>query len=622
MKMPKTRNYGSTEAHSLPPERVRGKDYLLAIGIDEYENVSRLNNCVLDTKTFVKVMSKQYGYAKDHIFELYNKEATRSEISKIFGHLAKTIQGEDSLLIYFAGHGLYNSSSEVGFLVPVDGEEGEQHTLIYNSVIRDDIRGIKAHHVFLIVDSCYSGALILQERDIKLQLGAAEIEAHALQADQRRSRWGLSSGAIEKVPDGLCGRHSPFNKKLIEFLEKPFADTFGVSEVVRYVKNVVSYGSQQKPQGGILYESGHEGGEFIFRRTGYRRQGLEKGYAEVKEVAAWKIATEENSVEEYQAYLKGFPEGIFIKVAQSRIDRLVGSSAQRKERVRRRELEVILDEARALTKAGSQEDAFELFEDALQIANEKEKAAITEEMEIVFSLEKGNNNFENSILETLGIEMIRVEGGEFLLGNEIQCNLSDFEIGRYPITQTQWEKIMGSNPSVFNGCANCPVEKVSWKDAQTFIQEINRQSGDRFCLPTEAQWEFAARGGTHSKGFIYAGSDELEEVAWFKENAQKATHPVGALQPNELGIFDLLGNVAEWCQDWFNPFPPSPLDNPQGPSTGQGKIIRGGSWYNSKSYCSITNRSSTFPDNRSNYIGFRLAKTLCERNDYEGGNGG
>jgi formylglycine-generating enzyme required for sulfatase activity len=172
-------------------------------------------------------------------------------------------------------------------------------------------------------------------------------------------------------------------------------------------------------------------------------------------------------------------------------------------------------------------------------------------------------------------EMVLVEGGTFQMGSDVysgekpihQVTLSTFSMGKYPITQSQWQKVMGSNPSHFKG-DDLPVEQVSWEDAQQFINKLNSMTGKTYRLPTEAQWEFAARGGTKSKGYEYSGSNNANEVAWYDDNSGKKTQLVGQKAANELGIFDMSGNVWEWCSDWYGDYSSATVTNPTGAATG------------------------------------------------------
>jgi sulfatase modifying factor 1 len=220
------------------------------------------------------------------------------------------------------------------------------------------------------------------------------------------------------------------------------------------------------------------------------------------------------------------------------------------------------------------------------------------------------------------IEMVYVEGGSFTMGCTSEqgsdcydgekpshtVNLSSFYIGKYEVTQAQWRAVMGTNPSSNSGCDNCPVDNVSWDDVQQFIQKLNQQTGKRYRLPTEAEWEYAARGGNKSKGFIYSGSDDIGAVAWYDGNSGSKTHPVGQKSPNELGIYDMTGNVWEWCSDWYAEYyySSSPNSNPQGPSSGSDRVLRGGSWIYAATYCRVAIRFLSSPEYRTYIYGFRV----------------
>ena len=165
---------------------------------------------------------------------------------------------------------------------------------------------------------------------------------------------------------------------------------------------------------------------------------------------------------------------------------------------------------------------------------------------------------------------------------------------------------MGNNPSHFKG-DDLPVENVSWDDAQEFITKLNSLTGKAYRLPTEAEWEFAARGGVQSKGYLYAGSNDLKTVGWYWKNSGGQTHPIGTKKPNELGLYDMSGNVWEWCNDWYGDYPTEPQVNPTGLDSGTYRVHRGGSWYSTAQYCRSAYRNYWLPDHRDFFNGFRLA---------------
>ena len=222
-------------------------------------------------------------------------------------------------------------------------------------------------------------------------------------------------------------------------------------------------------------------------------------------------------------------------------------------------------------------------------------------------------------------DMVFVAGGTFLMGATIeqlgdaakdetpthQVTLDSFYICKYQVTQSLWEEVMGHNPSYFKG-ENLPVENVSWNECQDFILRLNAMSGKNFRLPTEAEWEFAARGGNNSRGYKYAGSNNLNEVAWYGDNSGKQTHPVGTKSPNELGLYDMSGNVWEWCQDWYGKYNIKVEKNPQGPMISffrtffSSRVLRGGSWDSLAWSCRLSFRNLGSPGHRGSYYGLRL----------------
>jgi len=217
-------------------------------------------------------------------------------------------------------------------------------------------------------------------------------------------------------------------------------------------------------------------------------------------------------------------------------------------------------------------------------------------------------------------EMVFVKGGTFRMGATSEqgynvyndekpahsVTLSDYYIGKYEVTQAQWEAVMGNNPSNFKRDPNRPVEQVSWNDVQEYITKLNQLTGKTYRLPTEAEWEYAARGGSSSRGYKYSGSNTLSDVAWYDDNSNDETHPVGTKNPNELGIYDMSGNVYEWCSDWYGAYSSNSQTNPQGPSEGSGRVGRGGGWDGGAGLCRVSIRYGERADDRSSVLGFRL----------------
>ena len=238
----------------------------------------------------------------------------------------------------------------------------------------------------------------------------------------------------------------------------------------------------------------------------------------------------------------------------------------------------------------------------------------------------GTSLFGNTITipvkNGINIEMVKVEAGSFDMGatpemRSLQYPYDDekpdhrvtltknYYIGKYEVTQALWQVVMGNNPSRFKG-DDLPVERVSWKRCQDFISKLNSLTGKRFRLPTEAEWEYAARGGNKSRGYRYSGSNTLDDVAWYGDNSGSKTHAVGTKQPNELGIYDMSGNVSEWCQDWRGSYSSSPQTNPTDAVSGSYRVDRGGSWLYSAWFSRSSSRGGRTPGGRDGDLGLRL----------------
>ena len=222
-------------------------------------------------------------------------------------------------------------------------------------------------------------------------------------------------------------------------------------------------------------------------------------------------------------------------------------------------------------------------------------------------------------------EMIEVEGGTFYMGAQAddssetnfdasayqiespvhQVTVSSYAIGKFEVTQDQWIAAMGNNPSNIIG-DNLPVESITWEQVQSFISILNEQSGLNYRLPTEAEWEYAAKGGCESNGYMYSGNSVLNACGWYYSNSEATTHEVGSKIPNELGIYDMSGNVREWCNDWFEYYSSSIVENPQGAFDGSTKVNRGGSWTTPSVNCRNTYRHTNYPYESAVDLGFRL----------------
>ena len=643
LKMTQETNKGFVRNPVAGPLKPLGKNYLFVIGIDQYQHIRKLNNAVRDAKTIHDLLLTRYQFSskEDTTICLFDQDATRENILEQLEAFESLITKDDNLLIYFSGHGTMNERKTKGYWIPVEAQQ-KRSQYISNSDIRDRLEEINAHHIYLIIDSCFSGSFVHRSE---------EFTKRVYKFPSRRV---LTSGRNEVVSDGRRGSHSPFASCVITFLEKQ-QGSLSSSQLEQYVKENTPRNAHQVPDAASIHGVGDKGGEFVF-------------HPKVDEKKDWAQAEQENSIASYQKYVKRHPEGSHAQTAHQRIQKLEESRAWEMAMKRN-----TTSGYRSFMKRFPQSEFADRAFEALETAEEKLAWKDTQRRDRISVYLKFIRSYPNSLYRTeaerrieeldellnaepivketpsphsktqtptpeshvvesqpkkivvAGFEMIRVEGGTFQLGGKgPEITLSSFEIGKYPVTQAQWEMITQKgktlkwggkkrgNPSRFKKCENCPVESVSWYDVQEFIQKLNQQTGKAFFLPSEAQWEFAAKGGNESKGFEYAGSNEIEEVAWYEGNANNKTHPVGQKKPNELGLYDMSGNVWEWCQDWYGEYPTKPLKDPIGPNLGDYRVLRGGSWFYTASPCRLASRRSWHPGDRYRDIGFRLAR-LVER---------
>ena len=228
---------------------------------------------------------------------------------------------------------------------------------------------------------------------------------------------------------------------------------------------------------------------------------------------------------------------------------------------------------------------------------------------------------QQEVIREIVSNMVRVEGGTFQMGSDDELaatdeqpvhsvTLSSYRINKFTVTQKQWRTLMGSDPgwnSNYGVGDEFPATYVTYADCENFVKTLNTLSGLNFRLPTEAEWEYAARGGKQSQGTLYSGSDNPDEVAWHQGNAGNVLHYPGRLRPNELGLYDMSGNIWEWCGDWYGEYPADAQTNPAGPANGNRRVVRGGSFSYEASYSRVSQRNSLSPNYRSFVTGFRVA---------------
>ena len=649
--------------------QVKGDQWLFVIGIDTYINWPRLKTAVNDAKSVRDVLLSRYYFDKDHLIELYDEQATRRNILGKLRFLAKKVRKDDSLVIFYAGHGHLDSITKAGSWIPVGSGVEDTSAWITNYDIKNYLRvdAIKAKHILLVSDSCFSGDFFRGHRG-KLPKATDTVIKKAYKLTSRQA---ITSGGLEPVSDEGFGKNSVFSHFLVKTLKENQKPFLVPSSFFPDIKAGVAENAEQFPRFGSLKDTGgQQGGEIIlFLKQDSRLKDLsveaakrQKELQRLKEmeVAAEKarkkesaeIAKQEKELAELDAKIAAMRKRLNTPSAQGGNDldamlAMVSQKEKQQKRIdelkRQREAEEAIRQAEKREKlvASIKEDIRKYKKIISSLFGKDMKASAWESLaakyqEAADGLEIGDTDgllFEvafGGIVNSLGMKFALIPAGTFMIGspssepkrykNEKQHRVTltkDFYMGVTEVTQDQWQEIMGNNPSSFKG-DNRPVENVSWNDCQNFIRKLNLQEGgNKYRLPTEAEWEYACRAGAMIPFFTGSciSTDQANYCGIFpmpgcsKGRYRKKTIDVASFPPNAWGLYDMHGNVWEWCQDWSGDYPSGHVADPKGPSSGSYLVRRGGSWLFGAAECRSANRLAGSPVGSSNEIGFRLAMT-------------
>ena len=530
--------------------------HALIIGVADYYSGWTQLPGVRDEVAMVKASLQRNGFSVEIVMN-----PTHDQLYKAFTDFISKYGNEldNRLLFFFAGHGYTFKTAygeELGYLVPVNAPNpnydpsGFQNQAMEMAQVEIYARRLQAKHALFIFDACFSGTLFSNTRAIP------EIITYKTTLPVRQ--FITSGSADEMVPD-----KSIFAEQFVRALDGDADydrnDYITGSELGEYLQStVVNYThSMQHPQYGKIRSPNLDKGDFVFP--------VSKETTYVPPIA-----------EPYVAVTTFTPPPTAVTPPPATAIRPTVT-------------------ATPPTTDSKQPSGAPSTKPYRKTDVKKEEKKFT--------------------------PMVLVEGGNYLMGakrgarNERPqhfVQLDSFYISKYEVTKKEWKEIMGSNPSAFQGCESCPIDKVSWNDVQAFLTKLNKKTGKNYRLPTEAEWEYAARGGKKSLNQRYAGNNNASVVAWIKANAAARTHPVGTKWPNELGIYDMSGNVLEWCSDWYESdyyTIKGTHVNPKGPMRGGKRSARGGSFKYDSGLVTVTFRFDLGEDAKYSDVGFRLVLT-------------
>lgn len=666
---------------AFPPRS--GKDFALFFAVSNYSYWDKLKNPISEAEAIAKELRDHYGFATEVV-----KDPTKAEIQAKIEEYRHVYADDAQLFIFFTGHGEYLENTREGFFIPKDARRDDASQDSYLSYLRLQrwIETLPCRHILLAIDACFSGTFsdeIALKGNPGHRPGQTDWPEEYIRSSlQYRSRIFMASGAKVRTPD-----ESAFAAQFLAALR-----TYGGDDFLINITELWSFVQRARPKPCVIPFGGGDtanepGADFFFihskiklpENTSTTTNELDSDYDHVPDavdLCPHEYGTAKaNGCPDYdndgipnkmdsclyaagEARWQGCPDtdGDGIPDHQDLCPNQKGNPAEFGCPPADRDKDGIPDKSDAcpdLAGKPSFNGCPDTDNDGVPDMNDK------------CPLKAGNPNMqgcpdsdgdkipdhedkcpnEKGELNREGcpppdpMNLVYIKGGTFQMGGgdeadekpQHNVSINDFYLGQYEVTQTQWRSVMGSNPPELSNknCDNCPVEGVSWDDAQVFIRKLNLQTGRIYRLPTEAEWEYAAGNGAkhtryswgNSRPTLSNGGNLADETAQ-KSFPQKpciqgytdgytATAPVGKFGPNELNLYDMTGNVWEWCSDFYGAvyYGQSPVSNPTGPVTGNDHVIRGGSWDSILNECRVSNRNFGKPDRRTNLIGFRLART-------------
>ncbi len=680
-----------------------GEYKALIIGISDYKGpkIPDLETPINDATAIAKVLKEKYGFK---VRLLLDREATKEAIYKGLRNLAASTRPNDSVLIYFAGHGDLDRTYNDGWWIPVDAIGGNPVTYLDNIQVQKAMRSMKARHVLLISDSCYSGTLFGKARSLPRVID----DKYYLSLYNEKSRWGMTSGNKTPVSDQGTGGHSVFAYQLIKELEKNDKPFLSTQEIYTRIAPVIANNSEQTPLCRPIVSTGDQGGEFVFVAS--VKNEPPKTIPNVhqstidKETVFWQSIEDSEDSALFEVYIERFPNGFFAPIAKRKIEALKQKKVIASIPVEssKSKLFVEVEPRNAGVKILNIKPKFyqgiELRPGRYHVEVSAGKYKTWEEwVDLSAGEERRIQVTLNPIPEPVrasklaapsagdtwkdpitSMEFVWVPGGCFMMGqtesekqylirrggektydklykHELPRHrvcVDGFWMGRYEVTRGQfryfvretgyrtdaekkgkaqvfnkktdgkWKELPGYDWKNVGYSQNDshPVAGISWNDAKAFADWISRKTGRKIQLPTEAQWEYAAWGGVDAMRFW--GSDDSDACRYANaadkghwrggtfpcDDGYKFTAPAGNYRPNHFGLYDMLGNVWEWCADWHGDdyYSRSPKNNPQGPSRGRQRVLRGGGWGSAPELVRAANRLGSDLDLRSTLVGFRL----------------
>ncbi|MBC7778176.1 MAG: SUMF1/EgtB/PvdO family nonheme iron enzyme [Phycisphaerae bacterium] len=609
-----------------------GKDYAVFFYVTDFKpGWAKLPETANEATLLQTELQTNFGFKCEAV-----ANPTKAQMREKLREYNAKLAANDQVMFFFSMHGHYDPGvRDRGYLVGKDGlvDDPYRDTWLSYDDLRSDLAVCKARHILLALDACHSGSFGIRNKsrpDAPTYNQEADCAEKIKRTMQFVGRQYCSSGNKEaKTP-----AKSLFASRFLEALRKGDDEGILYFDDLEYWLNKVEV---PEPECGAF--SGHEpGGDFVFVRK--NACGVAPPDVTNTDRDGDRIPdSRDECPNEYGAHSSGCPDSdeddIPDKDDQCPYEKgtLANHGCPSPNSPADRDADGVPDAGdQCPDKKGEKRYAGCPDTDGDGVPDHKDKCVnekglagkegcpglaatqLPESSELSGSL-LPPEPFRN---RKSGLEMVFVERGEYTMGspssekdrNGDECQhsvtVSSFNIAKYEVTQADWQEVMGNNPSHFNkeNCLECPVEQVSWNDVQEFLKKLNARFPNRnYRLPTEEEWEYAARGGKKSKGYLYSGDNLVGNVARYTNNSIRETYPVGGRKANELGVYDMSGNVREWCEETYEPYLGC-----SGTANNNVRMLRGGSWADHSVYCQVASRNWYYPNARVNNIGFRVVR--------------
>ena len=577
----------------------QGQNYLVLIALNRFKHVEPLFYSVQDAQKLSQVLVKHFGFPESHIIRLFNERASHVAIWKTLEEVNHSLTDQDNLLIYYAGYSYQQKDVQDSFLLGYDSDPSRPYGLIYQQALIDRINKLNARNVFFMVNSGFSTELIQANPNV---IHAQWEEEDGKQLPQVRVqdniRWGMASMSLEENRESLVGDSPIFIRSIIKYLESSVGKVVSSKAIFEHIQHLQTYDEYQ-PIGGYLGELPMEERAFTFiphegilEAPPVAPKNLPEG-----EMEELRTAVRQDDISLYLDFIFKYPDSEHLDFVQERIRTL-----QKGGRVGEGKfLSFITDNALWVTVGLLILISVSMGLYLMGGLPKLDGAGLSvDQVELIAEPPM------EEVLSLISTQMIPLEGGIFRTSMGGVRGISNFEISSKEVTQLQWKIITDSLPNGIKKCPNCPIEAVSFREVQRFIQRLNELTGESYRLPTSPEWEFAATVGGKIENEML--KQNVSDWSWHKGNASGNSRQVGKKTKNDLGIFDMYGNIWEWCFDRVIAGSTQESDDLCGDPRGTNRVIRGGGW-DTKPDSFYVGISGNIPEDRKKPgLGFRLAK--------------